>query len=114
MRTDDQYFEPGDKVMRVGFELPSNAAAYNGPNQPDIPQYGKVYCVEDFWEGPVHNAIMLVGFGGWRFWRGMKAGWRAAHFRRVSEIKLCVRAAEKMSLPVEFAPELAPLHEIQN
>lgn len=98
MRTNDQWFEPGDKVMRV------SSGCRNFPAitcDVGIPQYGQVYCVEDFWEGPIFNAVILIGFGGWRYHprNGSKVGWEACAFRRVSEIKLCVEAVSKSKAP---------------
>lgn len=96
---DDQYFKPGDKVMRVG-DRPANTIPYKGNDMPkSSPQYGRVYCVEDFLEGPQFNTVMLVGFGGWRYWHGMKVGWPAIAFRKVEEIQLCVRAVKDMHEP---------------
>ena len=64
------------------------------------PQMGVVYCVEDFWEGPQFNVVMLVGFGGWRYQCGMPTGWRATYFRKIEEIKLCIAAVKQTSAPV--------------
>jgi hypothetical protein len=96
MRTNDQYFQPGDKVMRVGDNTPGARLAHELAPPPDArPKYGVVYCVEDFWEGPQRNVVMLVGFGGWTYCDGFKAGWPAASFRKVEEIKICLAAARQ-------------------
>ncbi len=99
MRSEDQWFKPGDKVMRVG-SVSGNAFRYDGPK----PKFGAVYCVEDFYEGPSFNAVMLVGFGGWRFRPGnpYPIGWRAINFRKVEEIKLCIEAVERSKKPAEI------------
>jgi hypothetical protein len=94
MRSNDQYFVPGDKVMRVScgdFKGVDYAGKYK------IPGYGETFCVEDFWEGPCFNVIMLVGFGGWRYnpLDGTPVGWQSSAFRKVEEIKLCLSALEK-------------------
>jgi hypothetical protein len=92
VNTNDQFFQPGDKVMRVsaGEGTPSTG----GIQMESWPQYGVVYCVEDFYAGPRFNAVMLVGFSGWRYHtNGTKIGWAARAFRKVEEIKLCVAAA---------------------
>ncbi len=101
MKTNDQWFEPGDKVMRVATS--SEAVGdirghwwYEKDDAPKSgPQFGRVYCVEDFWEGPRFNVVMLVGFGGWRYHGSFKVGWAASCFRKVEEIKLCVEAVKK-------------------
>ena len=96
---DEPYFKPGDKVMRVNpGHRPGN---YPGNDIPGFPQMGQVYCVEDFYEGPQFNAVMLVGFGGWRRHPidGSPVGWRAADFRKVEEIKLCVAAVQRTQQP---------------
>lgn len=100
MRNDDQWFRVGDKVMRVGSHRPDGNLLTNYTG--GIPQYGQIYCVEDFWEGPQFNVVMLVGFGGWRIdpW-GRKVGWCATAFRKIDEIKLCIEAANKIKKPVE-------------
>ena len=92
MRT-DQWFEPGDKVMRVSGN-PEGGSIYKTDRRK--PRYGEVLCVEDFYEGPQFNAVMFVGFGGWAYdGLGRPIGWRASCFRKVDEIKLCVEAVEK-------------------
>lgn len=84
MNKNDEYFKPGDKVVRVNDGVPSEKHHPLEGRSP--PKYGKVYCVEDFWEGPCFNIVMLVGCGGWVFdcW-GRKIGWRASAFRKVKE-----------------------------
>lgn len=90
MSNDRMVFSPGDKVMRVGNGRTDRAVPCYGP----YPKYGVVYCVEDFWEGPEFNVIMLVGLGGWQYSQcGMKLGWYAGAFRKVEEIRLCVALA---------------------
>lgn len=93
MRNSDQWFQPGDKVMRVGSECRRDHAIPAPPS--GWPEWGQVYCVEDFWEGPQFNVVMLVGFGGWVVINGMNVGWRAVNFRKVEEIKLCVAAVNR-------------------
>jgi len=93
MNLDRMVFEPGDKVMRVGGNRPgARLFKYHGK----APSFGRVYRVEDFWEGPHYNVVMLVGFGGWRYSGEMKIGWYAGAFRKVEEIQLCVKAAQQM------------------
>ena len=97
MRTDDIYFKPGDKVMRVGS---SYRVEYSMRCESGIPQFGNVYCVESFWEGPQFNVVMLVGFGGWRYSpNGDPVGWRAINFRSVEEIKTCLKAVQNAETP---------------
>lgn len=92
---DDLWFSPGDKVMLVSSAPRSEVLKCDVA----IPQYGVVYCVEDFWEGPQFNVIMLVGFGGWRHHNGMKVGWDACSFRKLEEIKLIMRAVQPERIP---------------
>lgn len=96
----DQWFLPGDKVMRVSSGSALGTAVEHPPSH--HPQYGVVYCVEDCWAGPLFNAVMLVGFGGWQYQNGMKAGWQACAFRKVEEIKLCVMAISHAKAPMEI------------
>lgn len=85
----DQFFIVGDKVMRVT----PNSVPGNFPYDGLIPRMGVVYCIEDFWEGPEFNVVMLVGFGGFKYdLRNRPVGWRAIHFRKVEEIRLCHEA----------------------
>jgi len=93
MRTDDVWFKPGDKVMRVRIEPVTSGLNYDGPPI----KLNTVYCVEDFWEGPSFNVVMLVGCGGWHTHptNGSKVGWRASHFRKVEEIAICIRATQR-------------------
>lgn len=67
------------------------------------PKFGEILCVEDFFEWPRFNAVMFVGFGGWREYNGLKCGWRASCFRKVEEIKLCVEATKRTLKPKEAA-----------
>jgi len=91
--SNDQWFQPGDKVMRVAGNT-KNGSIY--PTNRRKPRYGEILCVEDFWEGPNYNVVMFVGFGGWAYdHRGWKVGWPASAFRKVDEIKLIVEAVEK-------------------
>jgi hypothetical protein len=99
MRKNDIYFEPGDKVMRVASECRHTGRKSNTGK---APEFGKVYCVEDFYEGSEFNVVMLVGFGGWVYdSRGRPVGWRAINFRKVDEIKICLRAVESLKAPVQ-------------
>lgn len=96
MNLDRMVFAPGDKVVRVGFTPHPKTKTFPGDCGPDV-AFGVVHCVEDFWEGPHFNVIMLVGFGGWRSWRNQKIGYPVAAFRKVEEIQLCVNAAKQMT-----------------
>lgn len=101
-RNDDQWFEIGQKVVRVSMEnygtLPSV-----GVREAEI---GPVYCVADFFEAHEMevqlNWIHLVGFPTHDA-EGDEIGYPAANFRRVEEIQLCVKAAEMMKKPKEEA-----------
>jgi hypothetical protein len=95
MNLDRMVFAPGDKVVRVGFNRHPNAKRFPGDFGKDV-AFGVVYCVEDFWEGPLFNVIMLVGFGGWRYHHNQKVGYPASAFRKVEEIQICVKAAQQM------------------
>ncbi len=107
MRTNDVYFQAGDKVMRVGSEY-AKARVYRG-YQGSSPQFGTVYCVEGFYEGPDFNVVMLVGFGVWHYDSiGRPIGWRAVNFRKVDEIKLCIAAVKKTSAPVSIPQPTNP------
>lgn len=98
MKTNDQWFEPGDKVMQVmsTAELGRPTSGRGGSLR------GKVLCVLQCWANwRGYNVVAFVGIpddGRGRY---------AACFRRVEEIRLCVRAAERMGEPVtqeEAAP----------
>lgn len=92
MRNDDQWFEPGDKVVRVTHK---NQAKI--PFNPNLAPYGKVFCVESCFynAGLKRNNITLIGVAN--TWPAK--GFVAANFRKVEEIQLCVRAAETMKTP---------------
>lgn len=93
----DQWFEPGDKVMRVcdvedsGF--PEGLAK--------SPPYGEVLCVVDFCEQDDGNLCLFAGYpmtiyDGKEWWE------TAACYRKVEEIRLCVKAAQAIK---EIKPE---------
>jgi hypothetical protein len=88
----DQYFEVGDKVMRV-------ARIQVRPDQAigiDDPEYGLVYCVTQIWRGRRGwNLIKLAGMRN----SSERHGYLAINFRRVEEIQLCVSAAKHVNKP---------------
>jgi hypothetical protein len=93
MNTNDQWFEPGDKVVRVTTVAKSLPGVKwkplpGGPWAP----YGRVMCVSACWNDGKRNRVYFVGVPE-------AHGFLAACFRKVEEIKLCVRAAEKFSQP---------------
>jgi hypothetical protein len=92
MNTNDQWFEPGDKVMRVSY--PEDIGLVATGYRPIETHFGKVLCVDDCWTGNGFSAVSFVGVPDpW------DRGFYACCFRKVEEIKLCVRAAEKFSQP---------------
>lgn len=96
----DQWFEPGDKVMRVG----GNGTGYpqalhKCPN--GAPQLGKVYCVSECWRGLYTNLITLTGFDPVIDKLGRKVGFPAFAFRKVDEIKLILSAIQKKEVKRE-------------
>lgn len=95
MKTNDQWFQPGDKVMEVLTDEEVEAAMPLAQFGEDAPtRQGVVYCVERFKEFPWSNAVVLSGVGADR---PMDERWiPAIYFRKVEEIKLCARAAKKM------------------
>lgn len=90
MSTNDQYFQPGDKVMLVQEMLE--------PQWEECPntevRYGEVYCVSAFWSAGGYNMIDLVGTPPAFDDYGRRCGYLAMEFRKVDEIKLCVAAAQ--------------------
>lgn len=79
MNTNDQWFEPGDKVMRVR----DSSAPEGNPHTP----FGKVFCVEKCWALHGHNVMTLVGIDPSPYKR-----YSTEKFRKVEEIRLCVDA----------------------
>lgn len=98
----EQWFQPGDKVMRVTGNRP-DGFILKAPVDP--PEYGKVYCVADFYEGPLFNAVILVGGCDWHYHFGRKVGWPASAFRKVDEIRRCVDALSH-SEEVNMKPQM--------
>lgn len=90
MSNNDQWFEPGDKVMRVAYAeelgLPSN-----GRRLPET-EFGKILCVSycTVFEG--YTVGHFVGIEGFE---------HTDCFRKVEEIRLCVDAL-KHSKSQEF------------
>lgn len=97
MKNDDQWFKPGDKVVKVS---DSSAMEIDVPGTPDA-IYGKVYCVSYCWHNYYHenNWVNFVGFPERDSEDGARLGFLAADFRKVEEIQLCVRAAEALKKP---------------
>ena len=87
MNTNDQWFEPGDKVMRV---KASDYAEWQ-----KMTPFGKVFCVKDCW---------FCAFDGRPTMRLVGLEQHASlteRFRKVEEIRLCVDAL-KHSKTQEF------------
>lgn len=101
MKTSDQWFEPGDKVMRVSYSQPGEGRRIREVRK--SPQYGEVLCVMECWEGPTCNVVDFVGFGGpdYDAASGLRWGWEATCFRKVEELQLCVQAVERAKKPQE-------------
>jgi hypothetical protein len=98
MRTDDQYFQPGDKVMRVAYagQFPG-ARVRPGSTINNLTDFGRVLCVEACWLHPrIGNRVLFVGIPPRE-----PLAWRAACFRKVDEIKLCVAAVKHKETPIE-------------
>lgn len=90
----DQWFEPGEKVIMVSDTI-EDGIQYDEASSPEI---GPTYCVSNFWTDPDgDNWIQLVGFkyepASAYFY---EQGELARDFRKVEEIKLCVEAVRKV------------------
>lgn len=84
----DQYFEPGDKVMRVtaGDKLFPRDIFFGGNGLTSVP-YGAVVCVSWFEADAIANRVAFSG---------IDRVFLAACFRKVEEIKLCVNAVKSV------------------
>lgn len=102
----DYWFEPGDKVMRVAYG-PEVVKFPSWQKLPPNSEKGKVLCVHSCWqEVDGWNRVLFVGIP-----IVPGSGFLAACFRRVEEIKLCVKAAQKVGEPVEVEPEFSQAPE---
>lgn len=98
MNKNDQWFEPGDKVMRV--RLTSGLPHAVTSKDSLLVEFGKVYCVERCWLFKYgYNVVTFVGLPHVYNPSGSPKGWVASNFRRVEEIQLCVNAAKKTQQP---------------
>jgi len=95
----DQWFEPGEKVARVcmGWDLGLTSLQF-GPIHEDV-DFGMVLCVKECiaqktTTGIQTNGVSFVGINYPYYFR-------AACFRRVEEIKLCIAAVKKAKEPVK-------------
>jgi hypothetical protein len=105
MNTNEQWFQPGDKVMRIAYAADLGLNSANVAVNPAT-DFGIVLCVEHCWRPRLApcNAVDFVGV----FPKSNESrGFAAACFRKVEEIKLCVRAAEKFHQPATTEPETA-------
>lgn len=99
---DDQWFNVGDKVTRVVTDAEFIAKIGEIPFHSGVrTNFGTVYCVSKCWIGKRMNLVSFVGIPNSVMPNGMSRGYPAIAFRRVSEIQLCVRAAEHFKKPVE-------------
>lgn len=94
MNNNDQWFEPGDKVMRVAHDPYKNCPRIQRRGT-DLAPYGKVFCVSDFCASDLGNTVKFVGIAN----SIGSIGFAARNFRKVEEIQLCVRAADAMKKP---------------
>jgi hypothetical protein len=110
MRTDDQYFQPGDKVMRVAIvtQIPGVRVRADAALDPRT-DFGRVLCVSHCCKHPrmAGNRVFFIGIISER---EPDQGWRAACFRKVDEIKLCIAAVKHKQAPVEQPIEVKPSH----
>lgn len=94
----DQYFNPGDKVMRVSRGNPFRPGFFI--QAPKDALEGVVYCVSACWKSKqAWNLVDFVGFPPELDSNGNQRGFIAANFRRVEEIKLCVNAVHTTKQP---------------
>jgi hypothetical protein len=99
MNTNDQWFEPGDKVMKV---LSRDELSVIFPKMHRLGikiSRRKVYCVSACWRGSKCNLVNFVGITNSTMPNGQPRGFPALAFRRVSEIQLIIRASKRQ--PVE-------------
>ena len=90
----DQWFEPGDKVMRVAYDVPplEQVAIYPAIPSLDLIPYGKVFCVESCYQTRVGPRMRFVGV----LEPPESIGIYTNNFRKVEEIRLCVEAAKRV------------------
>jgi hypothetical protein len=97
MNTQDVWFEPGDKVIRVAYAYDLGLPLIPQRRLTNQSDFGNVLCVERCFRLGDWNRVSFVGIKP----TGIlpDRGWYACCFRRVEEIQLCVRAAEKFKQP---------------
>lgn len=94
----DQWFSPGDKVMRVSRGNPFRLGFF-APAPKDAVE-GEVYCVSACWQSDHGwNLVTFVGFPREFYANGVEKGFLAINFRRVEEIKLCINAIKHTKQP---------------
>ncbi len=93
MRTNDQWFEPGDKVMFIGRTAGGTVVEVGG----GAPKAGVIYCVEDFAAYDYGNQFTVVGGGGWSWvsWWPDPFCYAAQEFRKAEEVRLILQAFSK-------------------
>lgn len=93
----DQWFEPGDKVVRV---QDVQFTVKEIEERPSTLPNDKVLCVHAFINHPLYgNFVQITGYNAGSEW------WSPAReFRRVEDIQLCVRAAQAMKQPQTAQP----------
>lgn len=98
MNTNDQWFEPGDKVMRVSYANKLGLPLLPSPSLTEKTDFGNVLCVERCFPLGAWNRVLFVGVKP----RGVlpERGFFACCFRKVEEIKLCVQAVQRKPEPV--------------
>lgn len=95
----DQFFQQGDKVMQVldeeGFII-----QYGLGRDSAKTEKGKVYCVSEFISNLffVCNAVRFVGVE----MPSSESYFIAKCYRKVEEIKLCIKAVETIKQPNEL------------
>jgi hypothetical protein len=93
MNNNDQWFEPNTKVIRVARATDFGVFSTTPSPLPGT-EFGKVLCVRFCHAAPLGNGVFFVGVD-----HISNVGCLARCFRRVEEIQLCVRAAEKFRQP---------------
>lgn len=90
-----QWFEPGDKVMRVGYEktlADNDLVKYLEDDNGSTP-LGRLFYVHQCYIDPLDSqpTMQLVG---------CSCEFLTHNFRKVEEIQLCVKAAEAFKNPI--------------
>lgn len=96
---DDQWFEVGDKCLRVREPDPKRDGPECCTELPPYAPWGEILCVSAFQSHPDGNTVLFHGYPAFVDENGDEWWEIPDCFRRVDEVRMCIEAAKHVKKP---------------